>query len=113
MDLEYYLRLAQAGFRFEHLPQPLACFRWHETNVSSVHYARGRQEFRALQQHYLGLRRMRWLDNGPTLRVLYDGYRAWRLARRLGNRLRKPEAIAVGSIGWWRDQSTAPRQIQP
>lgn len=117
MDLEYYLRLAQAGFRFEHLPQPLACFRWHETNASSVHRARGRQEFRALQRHYLGLRRLRWLDNEPTLCVLHRGYQArrfaQRLARRLGNRLWKPEMEAVTSFGWWHDESTASRQIRP
>ena len=113
MDLEYYLRLAQAGYHFEHLPQPLACFRWHEANVSSVHYTRGRQEFRALQRHYLGLRRLRWLYNEPTLRALYRGYQAWRLARRLGKRLWKPETETVTSFGWWHHESTTPRQIRP
>ena len=113
MDLEYYLRLAQAGFRFEHLPQPLACFRWHEANVSSIHLARGRQEFRALQRYYLGLRRLRWLDNEPTLYAFYRGYQAWRLARRLGNRLWKPERETTTSFGWWHEESTTPHQIRP
>lgn len=113
MDLEYYLRLAQAGFRFEHLPQPLACFRWHEANVSSVYYTRGHQEFRALQRHYLGLRRLQWLYNEPILCALHRGYQAWRLARRLGKRLWKPETEIVASFGWWHDESTIPRQIRP
>jgi len=104
MDLEYYLRLAQAGFRFEHLPQPLACFRWHEANASDVHRRRAKQEFRALQRHYLGLRRLRWLDNEPMLWMLHSGYQALRLARRLENRLLKPEENAIVTPhGWWED----------
>jgi hypothetical protein len=109
MDLGYYLRLAQAGYRFEHLPQLLACFRWYGPSVSSVHHARGREEFRARQRHYLGLRRMGWLDNEPTRCVLHRGYQAWCL----GKRLWKPEMEAVMSFGWWHDESTTPRRIRP
>jgi len=113
MDLEYYLRLAQSGFRFEHLPQPLASFRWHETNASSVYRTRAREEFRALQRHYLGLHHLRWLDNEPSLRLLHGGYQVWRLAQRLGHRCWKPEVGAVDSFGWWRDQSPTSRPNQP
>ena len=110
MDLEYYLRLAQAGFHFEHLPEPLACFRWHETNASSVHRARAHEEFRALQRHYLGLHNLGWLGNEPTLSAIHAGYRVARLARRLGNRLLKPErGTATPSYGWWQNAPTIPR----
>jgi glycosyltransferase involved in cell wall biosynthesis len=110
MDFEYYLRLAQAGFRFEHLPEPLACFRWHATNASTVHRSRAIQEFRILQRRYLDLRGLRYLGNELTLRALYAGYQAWRLARRTGNQLFKPQPKATAtSLGWWRTTSTIPQ----
>ncbi len=53
MDLEYYLRLARHGYRFEHLPISLACFRWHGQNASIRMDARGKKEFLQLQVRYL------------------------------------------------------------
>ena len=37
MDLEYYVRLAQLGFRYKFIPEIFAGFRWHGENVSTVH----------------------------------------------------------------------------
>lgn len=36
MDVDFFLRLAGRGYRFEHLPQVLADFRWHDNNKSLV-----------------------------------------------------------------------------
>lgn len=35
MDFDWYARLANAGFKFAHIPVSLAQFTWHETNISS------------------------------------------------------------------------------
>lgn len=43
MDYEYYIRLANAGYKFEYLPKPLAAFRWQGNNASRV-YAQKREE---------------------------------------------------------------------
>jgi GT2 family glycosyltransferase len=113
MDLEYYLRLADAGVRFEHVAEPLASFRWHETNVSSLHRARAREEFRLLQRHYLGRRGLSLLANEPTLSLLHASYRARRFVRRLGNRLLKSrQKTAVKSHGWWRDAPATTRTVR-
>jgi glycosyltransferase involved in cell wall biosynthesis len=108
MDLAYYLRLADVGVHFEHLAEPLASFRWHETNVSSLHRARAREEFRALQRYYLRRRGLSLLANEPTLSLLHASYRLRRFAQRLGNRPRQPATGgAVRSLGWWHDVPTS------
>lgn len=83
MDYEYYLRLAHAGFCFKHLPESLACFRWHETNVSSVYAQRRHQERLKLQRHYLALTGRPGLAKEWLLRLIFRGYQARRFARRL------------------------------
>ena len=35
MDFDWYVRIANAGFKFAHIPVKLAQFTWHDTNVSS------------------------------------------------------------------------------
>jgi hypothetical protein len=113
MDLEYYLRLADAGVRFEHLAKPLASFRWHETNVSSLHRARAREEFRALQRHYLRRHGLSLLANEPTLSLLHASYRARRFARRLGSRPWQPtQEAAIRSLGWWRNAPASTPQVR-
>ena len=34
MDFEYFVRLASAGFKFHYVPQFIAAFRWHDSNIS-------------------------------------------------------------------------------
>jgi len=55
MDFEYYLRLARLGYRIEYLPQPLAAFRWHETNTSAVQHQRRYEERVRVQKQHLHL----------------------------------------------------------
>jgi glycosyltransferase involved in cell wall biosynthesis len=37
MDYEFFLRLAEKGYHFQHLPSILADFRWHAESKSSAH----------------------------------------------------------------------------
>ena len=41
MDFEYFVRLASAGFKFHYVPQFIAAFRWHDSNVSLQQVERG------------------------------------------------------------------------
>ncbi len=80
MDFEYYLRLARLGFRFAHLPAPLAAFRWHETNTSSTQLARRRDERLRVQREHLRLtRRAPLLQNARVLAILYRVHQLKRL----------------------------------
>ncbi len=84
MDYEYYLRLAHAGFAFAHLPESLAGFRWHETNISSTHGARRIAERRMLQRHYLSRRGQAWLGHELMLQLLKGWFRLLRRWRTPG-----------------------------
>ena len=83
MDFEYYLRLARAGYQPDYIGEPLACFRWHETNVSSVFSARRYQERLAVQRAHLALAGRSWLGGERTLRLLFRAYQLKRAALRL------------------------------
>ncbi|MEO6183566.1 MAG: glycosyltransferase family 2 protein [Verrucomicrobiota bacterium] len=83
MDLEYYLRLGQAGRHFAYLPDVLAVFRWHESNTSKVLNQQLVKEWRQLQRQYLQLRKkQRWLGHELLLRVLREIFRAKRIWKR-------------------------------
>lgn len=86
MDFDYYVRLARAGFKFAHLPEPLAAFRWHETNTSAVQLSRRQEERLRVQRQHLTLsQRARWLQNARVLAMLYRVYQVKRqFLRRLG-----------------------------
>jgi glycosyltransferase involved in cell wall biosynthesis len=63
MDYEFFLRVAQKGYRFRHLPKLLADFRWHPKSKSST------LSRPILQQHDLTAERY-----SPTLRKLPAGF---------------------------------------
>src|SRR5262249_28844421 len=71
MDYEYYLRLAPAGFRFVNLPEPLACFRWHDSNVSTVYGERRYQERLQVQRKFLKLTHREYLGNEWVLKASF------------------------------------------
>ena len=80
MDYEYYLRLARLGFRFAHLPEALAAFRWHEANTSSVQLPRRREERLRVQRRELELsNRPRVLQHPRVLDALYRVYQIKRV----------------------------------
>jgi len=88
MDYEYCLKLAHAGYRFRHLPATLANFRWHESNMSTVHAVRRYQERLRLQRQYLALRGQACLGKEWLLRLIFYSYKARREFRRRMRSLR-------------------------
>jgi len=60
MDLDWYVRMAQAGYCFSHIPATIACFTWHENNISSTFVDRRRFEKRLVQDRYSGVPGPRW-----------------------------------------------------
>lgn len=82
MDFEYYVRLAMRGYRFGYLPELLAAFRWHETNISSTFQARRRAERLQVQRNYLRQIRREWLGREWMLDALARIYQAKRLLLR-------------------------------
>lgn len=54
MDFDWYARLADAGFKFTHLPAILAQFTWHDTNISSTFLERRIEERHQVQLKHGG-----------------------------------------------------------
>ncbi len=71
MDFDFYVRLADAGYRFEFIPRALADFRWHADNVSTVHSARRTEERHKVQRAWLAKRGLGWMGGTLTLKALY------------------------------------------
>lgn len=87
MDYEYYLRLAQAGARFRHVPETLAAFRWHGNNLSSVQTVKRKQERLRAQFAALERRGTPWLAQATLLEGLFRWQQLIRISQRvLGKR---------------------------
>ena len=82
MDLEYFVRLAGAGVRFEHLPEVLSAFRFHDSNVSFTFVQRRKQEKLEIQRKFLGERGLGWLARPVFLDPLMRLYQIKRAIRR-------------------------------
>ncbi len=82
MDFEYYVRLARLGYRIEYLPQPLAAFRWHETNTSAVQRQRRYEERVRVQREHHALTGKNGASSERTLRALYRLYQCKHAALR-------------------------------
>jgi len=52
MDFEYFARLAHKGYTFHYVPQFVAAFRWHDSNVSLKQFSRRAEERRLVQQRF-------------------------------------------------------------
>lgn len=74
MDFDFYVRIMEAGFRFEFMPEALANFRWHDSNISTVHSARRYQERLRVQRSWLANHRLSWLGGEWTLKALYYAF---------------------------------------
>lgn len=78
MDYEYYVRLARLGYRFEHLPEALAAFRWHETNTSATQGQRRRAERWQVKREHFRLTRRPYLQPQWILQLLLYLYQVRR-----------------------------------
>lgn len=87
MDYDYYLRLAQAGANFVHIPEILAAFRWHGQNLSAVQSTLRRQERFRAQSAALARQGRQWLAEPVLLRGLFRWQQFVRVIQRIfGNR---------------------------
>lgn len=87
MDFDYFVRLALGGARFGHLPELLAAFRWHGSNISTTFAERRRQERLLVQRTALASKGLNALGNTPFLWCAFQFYRMTRTIRRaLGRR---------------------------
>ena len=84
MDYDWYMRLAHAGFRFAHLPKPLSCFRWHDSNISTTFAKRRREERLRVQRQYLAATGRSWMAQRWLLLLLEWEYKLKRGANRVG-----------------------------
>lgn len=80
MDFEYFVRLATAGFRFHYVPQFIAAFRWHESNISLQHVERRAFERAEVQRRY-GAR----VRSQMQMELLRQGFRAKRILRKIAS----------------------------
>ena len=56
MDFDWYVRIAKAGFHFEHMRETIASFTWHESNLSTTQSERRKFERRLVQDRYSGVK---------------------------------------------------------
>jgi glycosyltransferase involved in cell wall biosynthesis len=82
MDTDYFLRLALAGARFGHLPELLAAFRWHDSNISTKFAERRKAERLQIQRQTLKTKGFGWLGHPAFLRPMFRLYQAKRNLRR-------------------------------
>jgi GT2 family glycosyltransferase len=83
MDTDYFLRLALAGARFGHLPELLAAFRWHDSNISTKFAERRKAERLQIQRQTLQAKGLGWLGHPVFLKTIFRLYQAKRVLRRL------------------------------
>jgi glycosyltransferase involved in cell wall biosynthesis len=67
MDHEFYVRLHRHGYKFGYLPDELALFRWHGSNISAVFIQRRINERRQVQRDYLKRKGLGFLAIKPFL----------------------------------------------
>ena len=78
MDYEYFLRLASKGYKFAHLPQPLAAFRLQETNAGKRYEHLWRGEVSRVQDRYGAVRYETSVLTTAARSILRFGYKAKR-----------------------------------
>ena len=102
MDFEYFVRLASAGFKFHYVPQFIAAFRWHESNISLQQAERRAFERQEVQRRFGTCER-----SDMQMTMLRQGYRAKRVLRKIVSGNAKRELLILGQCGektlWMRD----------
>lgn len=86
MDFEYFVRLACAGFQFHYVPNFIAAFRWHDSNISLQNVERRTFERQEVQRRFATRVRSQ-----TQMEILRQGFRAKRILRKLvsGNAVRE------------------------
>ena len=85
MDYEFFVRLAEKGYRFKHIPHLLADFRWHSLSKSASQAAKQLQEHDHIAQTYSPI--LKRLPEGLRKRLTFGGLRAVAAALRYSEKL--------------------------
>src|SRR5579884_2407867 len=85
MDYEFFLRLANKGYRFQHIPELLADFRWHSESKSGGQSAQQLAEHDEVARLYSPV--LRKLRSGLPLTVVRGGVRFLAAVRRYAEKL--------------------------
>ncbi len=80
MDYEFFLRLANAGYRFQHIPHLLADFRWHSQSKSGGQSSKQLAEHDEIARIYSPL--LRRMPTGIPLVAVRKGVRLLAAGRR-------------------------------
>ena len=102
MDFEYFVRLAGAGFKFHYVPQFIAAFRWHDSNISLQNVTR-----RSFERHEVQRRFGTRARSAMQMEILRQGFRAKRILRKIvsGNAVRefRIRQQCGANTNWMRD----------
>ncbi len=85
MDYEFFLRLANAGYRFQHIPHLLADFRWHFESKSSSQSTKFVTEHDEIARMYSPI--LRRMPSGIPLALVRKGARLLAAGRRYSEKL--------------------------
>lgn len=85
MDYEFILRLADGGYKFKHLPELLADFRFHSLSKSGIHTNKQREEHNAIGISYSPL--LRTMKAGLPRKILWTGLRLFARGLRYSEKL--------------------------
>jgi glycosyltransferase involved in cell wall biosynthesis len=85
MDYEFFLRLANRGYRFRHIPQLLADFRWHSASKSSTQRSKHLAEHDEIARQYSSI--LRNIPGGIPLQVVRRVARLLAAGRRYSEKL--------------------------
>ncbi len=85
LDYEWFLRLAEKGYKFKHVPQLLGDYRWHSCSISCSQAAKQHQEVDQIAQIYSPI--LRRLPAGLCRRAGLHALRSLAAIRRYSEKL--------------------------
>jgi len=85
MDYEFFLRLANAGYHFQHIPHVLADFRWHSESKSGSQSEKQLTEHDEIARMYSPI--LKRMPSGMPLTVVRKGVRLLAASRRYSEKL--------------------------
>ena len=85
LDYEWFLRLAEKGYKFKHVPQLLGDYRWHSSSISCSQAAKQHQEVDQIAQIYSPI--LRRLPAGLCRRAGLHALRSLAAIRRYSEKL--------------------------
>lgn len=104
MDYEFILRLSNRGYKFKHLPELLADFRFHSQSKSGIHTNKQRKEHNAIGISYSPL--LRTMGPGLPRNLLWIALRFLARSRRYSEKLYRGYYFEQFRPKVWPDRSS-------